>query len=913
MTVRNMTKTRTQTPYERSEAPTGRATRWQACSHALGALLVGAVSASAWVGEAVAESFTTFESGQVRPLAMSPSGARLYAVNTPDNRLEVFQIGPTRLTPLGSIPVGMEPVAVTVRDNGDIWVVNHLSDNISVLSPHASGLPRVIRTINTGDEPRDIVAAGPDGNRMFVTTAHRGQNSPVSLDPQVSRARADVWVFDADNLGEAPQILEIFGDTPRALAVTPDGATVYAAIFNSGNKTSVISKETVATDLPLPVTNVEGKIRPLDAGLIVREENGVWVDTIGRDWSDSVRIDLPDWDVFAFNATGETVTQNARARSVGTTIFNLAVNPTNGNLYISNQDALNIVQFEGPGEFFPTTTVRGHFVESQISVIDDNTVKVRHLNKHIDYDSFPGTQQENDNALATPLGMVISGDGQTLYVAAFGSSKVGIFSPDEIDNDTFTPDAANHIEVSGGGPTGLVLDEVRNNLYVLTRFDNSISLINLDGTPQEVDHVAMYNPEPASVVEGRPFLYDARFTSSRGDSSCGGCHIFGDLDHLAWDLGNPDGLVADNLNPMQLEVPAQVPNEFHPMKGPMTTQSFRGMTGSGPMHWRGDRTGGGQPGGDPLDEVAAFKAFNVAFEGLIGRTSPLTDEEMTAFTEFALQITYPPNPIRNLDNSLTPAQARGLDIFNNILTDGDNSCNDCHVLDPAAGRFGTAGFSVIRRNPGGDFRQPFKIPQLRNMYTKIGFFGTSRSIGDDISEDTGNQVRGFGYAHDGVKDTMFTFLQDFQNMTEEDVEDVVEMVLALDSNLAPIVGQQVTLAPGNFSLVRGALIRMLQRSAISDPVEECDLVAHGVVSDEARGYFRQANGRFQSDRAAETPLSIAQVFFASQVAGQQITLTCVPPGAGTRVALDRDEDGFFDRDEIDAGTDPADPASTPAG
>ncbi|MFM7173570.1 MAG: hypothetical protein ACKO4U_11115, partial [Caldilinea sp.] len=30
---------------------------------------------------------------------------------------------------------------------------------------------------------------------------------------------------------------------------------------------------------------------------------------------------------------------------------------------------------------------------------------------------------------------------------------------------------------------------------------------------------------------------------------------------------------------------------FHPMKGPMSTQSLRGLAGQGPMHWRGDRTG----------------------------------------------------------------------------------------------------------------------------------------------------------------------------------------------------------------------------------------------------------------------------------------------------------------------------------
>ena len=37
-------------------------------------------------------SFTNFESGQVRPLALSPDGTRLFAVNTPDNRLEIFDV-----------------------------------------------------------------------------------------------------------------------------------------------------------------------------------------------------------------------------------------------------------------------------------------------------------------------------------------------------------------------------------------------------------------------------------------------------------------------------------------------------------------------------------------------------------------------------------------------------------------------------------------------------------------------------------------------------------------------------------------------------------------------------------------------------------------------------------------------------
>jgi len=37
-----------------------------------------------------ASSFVTFETGQVRPLALSPDDTHLYALNTPDDRLETL-------------------------------------------------------------------------------------------------------------------------------------------------------------------------------------------------------------------------------------------------------------------------------------------------------------------------------------------------------------------------------------------------------------------------------------------------------------------------------------------------------------------------------------------------------------------------------------------------------------------------------------------------------------------------------------------------------------------------------------------------------------------------------------------------------------------------------------------------------
>lgn len=69
---------------------------------------------------AQAQSFVNFESGQVRPLAISPDGTTVFATNTPDNRLEIFDVSGGTLVHSGSVVVGMEPVAVAARSDSEV-------------------------------------------------------------------------------------------------------------------------------------------------------------------------------------------------------------------------------------------------------------------------------------------------------------------------------------------------------------------------------------------------------------------------------------------------------------------------------------------------------------------------------------------------------------------------------------------------------------------------------------------------------------------------------------------------------------------------------------------------------------------------------------------------------------------------
>jgi len=904
-------------------------------------------------------SFTLFESGQVRPLAMSPDKQHLFAVNTPDNRLEVFRVGAGQLSHIASIPVGLEPVAVAARTNREVWVVNHLSDSVSIVAlDDDCGSGYVKRTLLVGDEPRDIVFAGPSRRRAFITTAHRGQNIP--FDPQLTTpgvGRADVWVFDAlalgGGLGGQPlNIVTLFTDTPRALAVTPDGSRVYAAGFHTGNRTASITEAAIPNGFGPdgvvgPTTNFEGKPAP-EVGQIVKWNGTHWVDTAGRPRDEHVKFSLPDKDVFVIDAMASPPSQLAGAggffQGVGTILYSMAVNPVSGKVYVANTDANNMDRFEGPG-IFAGHSLRGHLHESRIAVLTPGGgVVSRHLNKHIDYNSCcaPPPNAESVRSLALPQEMAVSANGATLYVSALGSSKVGVFSTAQLEADTFVPSAADHVPLSGGGPTGLVLDEGRGQLFVMTRFDNAISIVNTT-TRAEVGHVQIHNPEPPSVVAGRRFLYDASFSSSHGDSSCASCHVFGDFDSLAWDLGNPDEVVVANPNPFASQLLDLITNQpidpiFHPMKGPMVTQSLRGMADHGPMHWRGDRTGAHdapnmQPNSGAFDERAAFQKFQAGFTDLLGRSAFIPQANMDAFTDFILQVTYPPNPNRPLSNQLTGDLEVGRQLFNDTncgipsFPDGSGpilTCNSCHTVDPEGDPntpfFGSSGFSSF------DFQsQEFKAPHLRNMYQKVGMFGHPFDIGfPGVPNDfMGDQVRGFGFVHDGNMDTMFrfhhgpSFSEDATGVGnggllsgpagELQRRQLEAFTLAFPTSMAPIVGQQITLAPGS-PLAVSFRINLLRQRADAG---ECDLVAKGSVFGTEVGLVYVGAGWFRSDRRLLPPVSDAALRLLAAFAWQAVTYTCTPPGSGERIGVDRDGDGAWDGDERDAHTDPADPSSTP--
>ena len=801
-------------------------------------------------------SVLNFESPQVHPLALTPDGTRLLAVNSPNGTLSVFTLGGLNAPKLiGEIPVGLEPVSVAVRNNNEAWVANWLSDSISIVDL-ATGA--VVRTMDVGDEPTDIIFAGSNREMAFVCVSGGGALPSISLD---RLGRGQIKVFDPANTALPPTTIEIFGKQPRALARNTDGSRVFVSVFESGNQTTIVKEIDVTNNggLPPPVPAMNPALPPAPkTGLIVKWNGSQWLDELNRNWNSSIPYTLADVDVAVINSSGSgfptTVTQ--QVTGVGTHNGNMAFDPAQGRLLIANLEDINQVRFE--------PNLQGKFQTNRITILtsaETGTPTVSatpDLNPHVDFNNAAGSDSERALSLAMPGDMVRRSDG-IFYIAATSSARVGVLSSGGAVTDRITV---------GQGPTGLALDEPRQSLYVLNRFDQTISIVDTSSKSQIGTFPIGLNPESLGTRNGRRFLYDGNF-SSHGTVSCASCHLNGHRDGMVWDLGNPQGTV----DPVNVFLPPNLnsTDNLHPMKGPMMTQSLRGIIGNEPLHWRGDRAG--------------LEIFNGAFASLLGGRQ-LTTQEMADFKAFVQSMKYPPNP--NQQASRPPNESSsGFIFFSNERLDGGTiNCSQCHLV---------TGFQPGTDNkitPAIALQEPqsVKVPQLRGMYQKLGINRTQ----------TTPQITGFGLIHDGSFDTLFNFMKAPQFVFNTDPftadswrRDMEQMILRLDTGTPPAVGMMATVDATNktnFTITNRISLLMSQAQQ-----NNCDLVVHGLYGGTPRS-FLFSGGTFLSDSLTEAPASLQTLLNAAGPRAE-LTFLGVPKGEGRIRSIDIDNNGVLNDDE----------------
>jgi YVTN family beta-propeller protein len=432
-------------------------------------------------------SFVNFEGAQTNPIRLSTDRTRLFAVNTPDARLSVFDLSNPSIPQLiAEIPVGIEPVSVNPRTNDEVWVVNQVSDSVSIVSV-SQGI--VVDTLQVKDEPADVVFAG---TYAFVSASRSNE----------------IRVFDVNTHAQVKTI-PVFGENPRAMAVSNAGDRVYAAFALSGNRTTNLGSQNIQAQPP--PTNPDLPPPP-PATLIVDAADPAWHPSV-------IKYRMPDNDVVEVDVGSLSIRQYYSR--VGTINLGIAVRPSGGELYVTNTDANNLTRFE--------PALRGKFAQNRITKIDPfGAVTPIDLN--------PGLVTKAA-AISQPAAVVFEPSGQFMYVASFGTDRVAIvdLNGGVTGRIEIGPASGNTVDPRRKrGPRGLALNAGANRLYVLNRISNTISVVDTAAKRAIRElNTGSFDPTPLVIRTGRGFLYDTKL-SGNGTLSCATCHVDADMDLLDW-------------------------------------------------------------------------------------------------------------------------------------------------------------------------------------------------------------------------------------------------------------------------------------------------------------------------------------------------------------------------------------------
>lgn len=857
-----------------------------------------------------AANFINFETAPVHPVALSPDGRTLAICNLPDGRVELFDVANGIPVAGGSVLVGIDPVSLRFHGTNELWVANFISSSVNIIDVFQR---RVVAVLPTLAGPADVAFAGAP-ERAFVSCAR--SNAVMVFDPQ-----ARTWLAN----------IAIDGDRPTAMAVNPDRTRVFVAIFESGNASTILGSALTPLDVPPAPGVVDntngpygGQNPPPNSGrnfnppinpdlpsnqppprvshIVKKDSAGRWMDDNGGDWTEFVsgtnaalsgRVrgwNMPDHDVAVIDASAFNVSYLSGLMNL---CMDVAVNPGSGRVAVIGTEATNERRFE---PMLKSTFLR---VEIALANLVAHTNIIKDLNPHLDYAVRSIPQSERDKSLGDPRGIVWSSDGTRGYVTGMGSRNLVV-----IDGNGERVQA-QPVELPDG-PTGLALDEPRGRLYVFNRFASSIAVVDT-ASLTVLTNVPVFDPTPSEITHGRKHLYDTRKTSGLGQVSCASCHPDGRMDRLAWDLGNPAGSLITNGA------------VFHPMKGPMVTQTLQdillfadGEAPPGglhtPLHWRGDRNG--------------IEDFNQTFTNLLGSDVALTPTEMRDFKALMTNIYFPPNPLRTFENRLsTNVPLPGLygvdadrESPGSPLPPGDaargflrTDCRFCHGL----GRGGFLALTARPRSNGTTFRNA----QLRNLADKLGM---------DLTQT--NSRAGFGFMHDGRVDTLSRFLIDGFSFTDnQQLADTIAFLLSIPGSdldffhedepsrdVPAATGKQLIMTSSETNELLDAMLALARDMdpETTKPKSRVQLMARGVKEQLARSWLYDAEADwFQSDRNLEHHTLTDLLALASPAT--PVLFMLVPFPSGQRIALDHDDDGYFDRTEIEYGTDPDSRLSSP--
>ncbi len=600
----------------------------------------------------VTSSNIVFEPGAV-------GGPRLWVVNQDNDSVTVFNA--TTRARIAQIAVGAGPRGLAIAPNGHVWVTNKQDATISVISTASLAVVRTI-TLPLGSQPFGIAMA-PGTNLAYVALEGSGQV-----------VRYDVAGYT--NVGSVAAGLHL-----RHVSISGDGGSIYASRF--------ITPPVPGESTPTVSTSGGAEVLVIDATSMAVTR------TISL-----AQSTLPD-----FENQGSGLPNYLGA---------VALSPDATQAWVpSKQD--NIGRGTGRNGF-PLdfqNTVRA--ISSRLDLATQLEVQ--------------GARIDHDNS-------------SVASAAAYDPTGVYLFVALETSREVAVVDAHGGAEVfrfdAGRAPQGIVVSPDGQTLYVNNFMDRSVGAYDLGALIARGDLVApLLGSLPTisterlspTVLVGKQLFYDARDARLARDAymSCASCHNDGGQDGRVWDLtGFGEGL----RNTVALRGRAAMDHGFLHWSGNFDElQDFEGQIRN-------------LSGGTGLLSDAQFNAGT--------RSQPLGDAKaglssnLDALAAYVASLgTFAPSPYRSTGGALSAQGVAGRGVFESA------GCAGCHQGEryTASGSANLVDVGTLKPSSGqrlGNNLTGIDTPTLRDVWATAPYLhdGSAATLADAVAAHSGVSIAG---------------------------------------------------------------------------------------------------------------------------------------------------------------------------
>ena len=413
------------------------------------------------------------------------------------------------------------PAALTAAHSGSIvatdtavYVVNADSDSVSVIDPVARSLvaeillagarpaPAADGTFTPAVQPRALVLS-PDGATLYVSGERSGQLYAI-----------DVATRDVRSVA--------VGSEPVGVAVSPDGATVFVACSQDSTVVAVDAKTlAVASTIAVPAEPWGLAWSPADGALLVTHLLTPAVTSIDP----AKRAVNATWTIPDTQPRGDRRLAHGEVRG----LYDVAARPGSEELWVAH--VMLGTDTPQPDLDFEST------VFPSLSIL--RAGGAYHTTLSIDVLALAGIDGSLGDIVSGPHAIAFTGDGELALVV------------DTNSEDLLLVDAEHEAEAGllrplpGHMPEGIALSPDESVAYIDERNTGDVAIVSLDRTG---DHPVLAVEGTVARLQVDPMPPDLRvgqhlFYSANSDEypitknhwvACASCHIEGRSDAVTW-------------------------------------------------------------------------------------------------------------------------------------------------------------------------------------------------------------------------------------------------------------------------------------------------------------------------------------------------------------------------------------------